>query len=93
MASRSNSRAIARLESDLNYYKREKEVMEQQFANKRQQILDQIRIPSSDKPEDRARDMVISITNLNLEYRRECEKIDGKINTVKQELNRQKLGN
>jgi len=76
----SKRREIARLESDLNYFKREKEVMEQQFDRKRQQILDQLKVPSADKPEDKARDMVISMTNLNMEYRRECEKINTKIN-------------
>jgi hypothetical protein len=89
----SKRREIARLESDLNYFKREKEVMEQQFDRKRQQILDQLKVPSADKPEDKARDMVISMTNLNMEYRRECEKINTKINTAQQELARKKLQN
>jgi hypothetical protein len=72
------NKELLRLESDLNYYKREKEVMENRFDRKRQNILDQIK-----RPEVNAAEMVSAMTALNREYRVESEKINQKINEAR----------
>jgi hypothetical protein len=68
---------IRRLESDLNSFKREKDVLEQQFNEKRREILDQMR--TTEPSMDRARNMVTAMTQLTNEYRWECGRINNKI--------------
>jgi hypothetical protein len=75
------NRELARLESDLNYYKRDKEVMEQQFDRKRQEILNHIKRPGVNCEE-----MVKAMTTLNREYQTECDKMNQKINDAKQAI-------
>jgi hypothetical protein len=73
-----------RLESDLGYYKREKEQMEQQFDRRRREILDQMR--TTEPSMERAQNMVNAMTQLNHEYRWECGRINAKIQDVQQAL-------
>jgi hypothetical protein len=79
-----SQREIARLESDINYYKREKEVMERNFDQKRREILDQMR--TTEPSQERARNMVAAMTELNHNYRWECARINNKIQDAQQAL-------
>jgi hypothetical protein len=79
-----SERQIRRLESDLNYHKREKDVIEQRFEHRRRQILDQMR--TTEPSMERARNMVTAMTELNAEYRWEIGRINGKIQETQHEL-------
>ncbi len=72
------------LEYNLNYYKREKERMEQQFDRRRREILDQLR--TEEPSMERARNMVTSMTELNNNYRWEMSRINSEIQNAQQAL-------
>ncbi len=72
------------LEYNINYYKREKERMEQQFERRRREILDQLR---TDEPSmERARRMVTEMTELNNNYRWELSRINSDIQNAQAAL-------
>ncbi len=82
-----SDREIARLESDLNCCKREKEVMEQNFDRRRQRILNQMRAASSQpNAADIARNLMMETMALDREYSRESEKMNNKIFEARQAL-------
>jgi hypothetical protein len=86
-----SNREIRRLESDLAYYKREKERMEDKFGQKRREILDQMR--TTEPSMERARNMVTAMTELNNEYRWESSRINTQIQEVQRELLSKRLNN
>jgi hypothetical protein len=79
-----SNQEIRQLEMDLNSYKREKELLEQQFNQKRRQILDQMRTMESSV--DTARSMMMAMTDLTNEYRWESARINTKIQDVQYSL-------
>jgi ribosomal protein S24E len=76
MSQQDKQREIARLESDLNLYKRERDLLQQQTENKRKELMDQMRSSTSTQ-----RNVVIinQIGQLNNEYGRKKTEIDAKI--------------
>jgi hypothetical protein len=66
---------IAKLESDLNFYKREREVLQNECETKRRALLDQMRNSTTNQRND----IINQIGQLNYEYGRKKREIDSKI--------------
>jgi hypothetical protein len=80
-------REIALLESDVNYLKREKEVMEQNYNRRKQQLLDQ---SMSAITGERHTQLIREMVELNSQFRQETWKINAKITFALQALNRKR---
>lgn len=81
-------REIALLESDLNCLLREKEVTEQQFNTRRQQLLQlTMNVPPTSQ---RATELIMQMVQLNSECRRELDKITSQIFFTRHALNRRR---
>jgi hypothetical protein len=80
-------RQIALLESDVNCFKREREVLEEQYNRRRQLLLDQsMNAITGERHTQLIREMV----ELSSQFRQECWKLDAKIRFALQALNNKK---
>jgi hypothetical protein len=80
-------RQIALLESDLNCLKREKEVLEEQYNRRRQQLLEHsMRAITGERHTQLIREMV----ELSSQFRQESWRLNAKITFAMQALNKQK---
>ncbi len=75
-----SQREIALLESDLNCCKREREVMEQQYHQRRERIRDRMR-SASNQPNSTeiTRNLMMEMMALDREYRMADEKMSNKV--------------
>jgi hypothetical protein len=75
---------IPRLQNELNSLKREKEMIDQDYQQRRQAILN---LMSTTPPTiERAREMVNGMTQVNNEYRWKSSQINSKIQETQMEL-------
>jgi hypothetical protein len=79
-------RNTQKIREELNYLKREKEVMEQQFARRREDILQKIR---SSEQNFRESPLMCQISQLNSEYAKQTELYNQRIRELQQTLNSQ----
>ena len=80
-------REIAMLESEINCLKREKEIMEQEYQRRRDQLLQQSRqVPTG----ERAAELIRQMVELNSKWRQDNDRMSSKIYCATAALNTKK---
>jgi hypothetical protein len=81
------NREILNLESEVNCLKREKEVLEQQYNNKKLQLL---QLSSQAITGERHTELIRQMVDLGSQYRRESDRLNTKLRFAMHDLNRKK---